>query len=249
MKTNMEIIDKYLNGEMNDQELKRFEHLLSSDVEVQEELELHQAIGDAIMEDDIMSFRDTMQMIYAEDKKVKRQPAGFSRKKLFYAAATIALLLAIGGIVKQLTQPDYDNHQIFDKFYQPYEVTVTYRSGNTETDRMLLNALQKYEDGNYEQALVLFEQLLEKRKDDMSINLYSGISYIEVAKYQKATQSFQTIITDNNNLFIEQAEWYLAMCYLKTEDNKKAKELLDELIKKESYYKEMAEKIKDELYQ
>ncbi|MDY6800618.1 MAG: tetratricopeptide repeat protein [Bacteroidota bacterium] len=249
MKTNMEIIDKYLNGEMNDQELKRFEHLLSSDVEVQEELELHQAIGDAIMEDDIMSFRDTMQMIYAEDKKVKRQPAGFSRKKLFYAAATIALLLAIGGIVKQLTQPDYDNHQIFDKFYQPYEVTVTYRSGNTETDRMLLNALQKYEDGNYEQALVLFEQLLEKRKDDMSINLYSGISYMEVAKYQKATQSFQTIITDNNNLFIEQAEWYLAMCYLKTEDNKKAKELLDELIKKESYYKEMAEKIKDELYQ
>jgi thioredoxin-like negative regulator of GroEL len=72
---------------------------------------------------------------------------------------------------------------------------------------------------------------------------------MEVEKYQKATHSFQTIITDNNNLFIEQAEWYLAMCYLKTEDNTKAKEMLDQLIKKESYYKEMAKKIKNELYQ
>jgi tetratricopeptide (TPR) repeat protein len=188
-----------------------------------------------------------MQMIYAEDEKVKRVPSGVSRRKLYYAAATLALLLATGGIVRQLTQPDYDNQEIFDKFYQPYEVTVTYRSGNTETDRLLLTALQKYEDENYEEALVLFEQLLEKRKDDMAINLYSGISYMEVEKYQKATHSFQTIITDNNNLFIEQAEWYLAMCYLKTEDNTKAKEMLDQLIKKESYYKEMAKKIKDEL--
>lgn len=249
METNMEIIDKYLYGGMDDQELKHFERLLATDGEVREELELHKAIDDAIIEEDIMSFRDTMQMIYDEDKKIKRVPSGFSRRKLYYAAATLALLLATGGIVRQLTQPDYDNQEIFDKFYQPYEVTVTYRSGNTETDRLLLTALQKYEDENYEEALVLFEQLLEKRKDDMAINLYSGISYMEVEKYQKATHSFQTIITDNNNLFIEQAEWYLAMCYLKTEDNTKAKEMLDQLIKKESYYKEMAKKIKNELYQ
>jgi tetratricopeptide (TPR) repeat protein len=244
----MEIIDKYLNGEMEDRELEQFNHLLATDPEAQEEVDLHQAIDEAIMEEDIMSFRDTMQMIYAEDEKVKRQPAGFSRRKLYYAAATLALLLATGGVVRQLTQPDYDNQEMFNQFYQPYEVTVTYRSGNTETDRLLLTALQKYEEEHYQEALVLFEQLLEKRKDDMAVNLYSGISYMEVEKYQKATHSFQTIITDNNNLFIEQAEWYLAMCYLKTDENKKAKELLDELIKKESYYKEMARKIKNELY-
>ncbi len=248
MKTNMEIMDKYLNGEMNDQELKHFEHLLASDEKVREELDLHQSIDHAIMEEDIMNLRDTMNTIYTEDEKVKRAPAGISRRKLYYAAATFALLMATGGIVKKVTQPDYNNYETFEKYYEPYEVTVTYRSGNTETDRLLLTALQRYEDENYEQALVLFEQLLEKRNDDMAVNLYSGISYMEVEKYQKATHSFQTIITDNNNLFIEQAEWYLAMCYLKTEDNTKAKELLDELIHKESYYKEMAKRIKNELY-
>jgi len=248
MKTNMEIIDKYLYGEMDDQELKDFERLLATDKEVQEELELHRSIDDAIIEEDIMSFRDTMQMIYAEDQKVKRVPAGFPRRKLYFAAATLALLLATGGIVKKVSQPEYDNHEIFNKFYQPYDVTVTYRSGNTETDRLLLTALQKYEDENYEEALLLFEQLLEKRKDDMAVNLYSGISYLEMEKYQKATHTFQTIIADDNNLFIEQAEWYLAMCYVKTDENGKAKELLDELIKKESYYKEMARQIKKELY-
>lgn len=248
MRTNMEMMDRYLNGELEGPELKHFEQRLNADVEVKEELELHKAIDEAIMEEDIMRFRDTVNYIYAEDEKVKRLPTGFTRRKLYYAAATLALLMATGGIVKNLMQPDYNNSEIFDKFYQPYEVTVTYRSGNTETDRLLLTALQKYEDEDYKQALILFEQLLEKRKDDMAVNLYSGISYMEVEKYQKATHSFQSIITDNNNLFIEQAEWYLAMCYLKTEDNTKAKELLDELIKKESYYKEMAKKIKDELY-
>ena len=248
MKVPMEKIDKYLNGEMEGRELEHFRHLLTSDEKIREELDLHQTIDNAILEEDIMSLRDTMQMIYAEDEKVKRVPAGFPRRKLYFAAATLALLLATGGIVKKVSQPEYDNHEIFNKFYQPYDVTVTYRSGNTETDRLLLTALQKYEDENYEEALLLFEQLLEKRKDDMAVNLYSGISYLEMEKYQKATHTFQTIIADDNNLFIEQAEWYLAMCYVKTDENGKAKELLDELIKKESYYKEMARQIKKELY-
>ncbi|MFO7829743.1 MAG: tetratricopeptide repeat protein [Bacteroidales bacterium] len=248
MKTNMETMDQYLSGALRGKELHQFEQLLNSDSELKDDLKLNQGIDQAIMEDDIMSFRETMNYIYEDDQQVKRQPSVFTKRKLYYAAATLALLMATGGIIKQVTQPDYDSHMLFDKYYTPYEVTVTYRSGNTETDRLLLNALQKYEDENYEQALILFEQLLEKRANDMAVNLYSGISYMEVEKYQKATNSFQTIITDNNNLFIEQAEWYLAMCYLKTEDNAKAKELLEELIKKESYYKELAIKIKNELH-
>nr|MDA3952788.1 hypothetical protein [Bacteroidales bacterium] len=86
----------------------------------------------------------------------------------------------------------------------------------------------------------LFEQVLQTRKKDMAAKLYSGITYLEEEKYQKAKTSFDNIISNNNNLFIEQAKWYLALCYLKTEKIEDAQVILSEIVKEESYYKEMA---------
>jgi len=140
-----------------------------------------------------------------------------------------------------------DSSEVFEKYYNPYEITVTHRSGNTEVDRLLLNAFEKYEEKNYEQALVLFEEVLETRKNDMALNLYSGISYMEEEKYQKAKTSFDNIISDKDNLFIEQAKWYLGMCYLKTENTEKAENVLKEIIKEESYYKDVAVKVLKDL--
>jgi tetratricopeptide (TPR) repeat protein len=196
------------------------------------------------MEDDVIALRETMNYMYQDETIVKRIPTVFTKRKFYYyAAASAALLIATGGLVQRLSGPEMNNSGVFDKYYAPYEVTVTYRSGNTEVDRLLLNALERYEEKDYEYALVLFEEVLESRQNDMAVNLYSGISYMEEEKYQKATTSFSNIIADKDNLFIEQAKWYLAMCYLKTEKAEKAQDVLKEIINEESYYKEQAARV------
>ena len=56
-----------------------------------------------------------------------------------------------------------------------------------------------------------------------------------------------SIITNNDNLFIEQAKWYLGMCYLKTENTDKAEDVFNEIVKEESYYKDVAVKVLKDL--
>lgn len=243
MQTNLETIEKYIDGELGGKELLDFENLLSTDPDMKREYNLSMEINNSILEEDIMALRETMEYMYKEESKVKRIPSVFTKRKFYYAAASAALLIAAGGLVQRLVNPELDSNAVFNKYYAPYDVTVTYRSGNTEVDRILINALEHYEERDYETALALFEEVLETRQNDMAVNLYSGISYMEEEKYQKATNSFNHIITNKDNLFIEQAKWYLSMCYVKTENQEKAELVLNEIIEEDSYYKDQAKKV------
>ena len=240
---NFEVIEKYIDGELEGIELLDFEKLLSTDNDIKRDYNLSLEINNSIIEDDVMALRETMDYIYKKDSKVKRIPSVFTKRRFYYAAASVALLIATGGLIQRLSGPDLDNKAVFEKYYAPYDVTVTYRSGSTEIDRTLLKALEKYEERDYEHALVLFEEVLNSRKDDMAVNLYSGISYMEEEQYQKASTSFNSIITNSDNLFIEQAKWYLSMCYIKTGKNNDAKNILKELINEQSYYEEQAGRV------
>jgi thioredoxin-like negative regulator of GroEL len=51
------------------------------------------------------------------------------------------------------------------------------------------------------------------------------------------------VIDDNDNLFLEDAEWYLALCYLKTQEPEKAADVLDQIKRSESIYKKDAARI------
>jgi tetratricopeptide (TPR) repeat protein len=243
MQTNFETIEKYIDGELKGKELLDFKELLSANPDIRRDYELSLEINNSILEDDVMALRETLNYMYEEESMIKRIPTVFRKRKFYYAAASVALLIATGGLIQRLNAPALNSDAVFDKYYSPYEVTVTYRSGNTEMDRLLLNALERYEEKDYEKALILFEEAIESRQEDMAVNLYSGISYMEEEKYQKATKSFNNIISDNDNLFIEQAKWYLSMCYIKTDNIPRAKILLNEIIADESYYKSNAQKV------
>jgi hypothetical protein len=51
------------------------------------------------------------------------------------------------------------------------------------------------------------------------------------------------VISDNNNLFIETAKWYLALCYVKTDEREKAIQHLEAIKSEGGIYKNDAKKI------
>ena len=237
---NLEMIEKYIDDELEEKELNEFKDLLSTNSEIKKDYELSLEINNSIIEEDVMQLRETLDFMYNNEPKVKRVPGSFTKRKLYYAAASLALLVATGGLMHKLTNPELNSTAVFEKYYQPYEVTVTYRSGNMEVDRVFLSALQKYEEQDFEKAMLLFEEVLEIRKNDMAVNLYSGITYMEEEEYQNASNSFNEIIENNNNLFVEHAKWYLALCYVVTEEYHHAENLLNELSSESTYYKKDA---------
>jgi tetratricopeptide (TPR) repeat protein len=104
-------------------------------------------------------------------------------------------------------------------------------------------ALGLYERGNYQEALPIFKQILTKSQTNHAVNLYAGISFMEIRKYNEATASFEQIIEHKNNLYIEQAEWYAGLCYLVSDQEEKAQRQFTKIVNRDGYYRDQAREI------
>jgi tetratricopeptide (TPR) repeat protein len=86
----------------------------------------------------------------------------------------------------------------------------------------------------------VFNDVLEQNANNAACNFYSGVAYQETGQFDKAITSYQEVVKDKNNLFIEQAEWYIGLCYLQTENRKKAYKQFKRIADSDSYYQEKA---------
>ena len=120
----------------------------------------------------------------------------------------IIIVLLIGSV-----SDSNRKQQIFDNFYYK-ESPITYRSSGI--DSPLRKGMYFYNKGNYEMSIKTFSL----DSSNMLGYLYSGLSYMELRNYKKAIEYFKYIIDNNDNLFIDQADWYMALCYLRIDENK-----------------------------
>ncbi len=238
-----EFIQPFLDGELSREELDWFNKELQSNAVLAEDIRLYREVDNAIREQDVMELRDQLDVIHNSIGDPGKAPAKQSkyRKVLSYAAiASLAILISFGILLK-VQHKKLTNEQIYQRHYEPYEVTMIYRSGETQS---LINLAQsKYDAQDYFGAIEIFEQILSKEPGDMESNLYSGISYMETEQYSKAENRFGTIIDHNDNLYIEQAEWYLGFCYLKTGRNLEARAHFKEISKGDGSFNKKARKI------
>jgi len=238
-------IEAYIQGDLNEKEVKAFEHALQQDHDLASEYQLRKDIEDALMDEDILELKDQMQDIM---KEKETSPLIWFKRKAVMGALVGALLLSLGSLgyfaARNNQAPTTD--QVFEKYYQPYSVTITDRSASAELNSLLTTAMQKYKDREYTQALQLFQQVLEQR-DDVAANLYSGISYMEIEKYKKASESFDKVIQDNDNLYVDQARWYMSMCYIRLGNIDNARNLLQALSEQSDYYRDKAAEVEKKL--
>ena len=233
---------------MDDKELMLFENALANDASLKSEYLLRKDIDNAIKEHDIILLREQLNEI-AEVSSSRSDSGLFTiikHSKKWVAAAAITLLLALGGSTYLITNQPVSNEKVFNEYYKPYKVTISYRSADNELNNMLTSAFQAYKDQNFTQALALFQKVLNKR-EDIAARMYSGISYIELEEYRKANKSFRKVLDGGDNLFLDQAKWYLAMCYLKVGNLDKAKHWLNNLKSTSNFYKERANEVLSEL--
>ena len=238
-------IQPFLDGELSREELDWFSKELESNAVLAEDIRLYREVDNAIREQDIMDLRDQLDVIHnaiGDPSQVPIRPTRY-RKVLSYAAiASLAILISLGVLLK-VQHNKLTNDQIFEKHYEPYEVTMIYRSAESDYQKVLSQAMTKYDDGEYLKAIDLIEEILAKDPADMASSLYSGISYMETEQYNQADMKFQKIIDHNDNLFVEQAAWYLGFCYLHTGQNFEARGHFKEIATSSGSYSKKAKKI------
>jgi len=203
---------------------------------------MYREIDSALEESDIMKIRSKLQTISKEVVKDRQRAIRMPLSKLAIAsiAASLALILSIGGWILRQTSSD---GEIYSEFYQPYQSTGIIRSGNTTMDNTLTEALQKFNAQEYESALALFRQVVAYDSKNPVVHFYSGASYQETGRFNKAIEEYEIVVKDRDNLFVEQAEWYIGLCYLQTQERRKAYRQLQRISKSNSYYSKKAEAI------
>ena len=241
----IEELENYIHSELSNEELASFEDELISNQKLMDEIELIKNIDLALSETDVMQLRNNLQNITGEivaNKQTERSFAGKFKAKRFVlstVAASLILLLGITGILsRQSSQED-----VYQKFYNKYEATGIVRSANITANQTLTEALRKFENQDYNAALNLFSEVIKRDQNNMVGHFYTGVSLQETGKYQNAIKEYETVIVDKDNLFTEQAEWYIGLCYLQTNENKKAYKQFKKIAKNEGFYQQKAQSI------
>ncbi|WP_163717942.1 tetratricopeptide repeat protein [Mangrovibacterium lignilyticum] len=240
----VEEIDQFLNMELSEDELASFESELSNNPDLVAELELFKEIDSALEEKDVMGLRDKLDRISKDIIKEKRKERSFiaripnSRIAVATIAASLILLISITSLLSR--HQVANERELYSEFFRPYEATGIFRSNNSNLDSKISIALHKYNEANYAEAVQLFNEVLQSDSSNPVGNFYQGMSYQGLGEFNQAISSYNEVIKAKNNLFMEQAEWYTALCYLQNDNRRKAFKQLQRIAENNGYYSEKA---------
>lgn len=239
--TGIEEIEGYLYNELNEHQTLLFEDELIRNKSLSAEVDLIKGIDLAIQEEDIMQLRNNLKNIAEENSHQKQKEQLISgrfwyrKTALSVVAASLILLLGITGLLRYASD---DN--IYQKYYTRYETAGISRSSGSISDQTFALALQKYNKQDYESALNLLQEVLVNDENNIAGHFYSAVSLQELGKYKKAISEYEIVVVDKDNLFIEQAEWYIGLCYLQTKEEKKAVQQFKKIANGKGFYQEKA---------
>jgi tetratricopeptide (TPR) repeat protein len=243
MKTNdfSYFIERYISNEMGKEEKTWFEKELDGNPSLENELNFRRKTDSIIKNSEIMDLRTKLQTI-EKNKSAKKVTQKSRKSQILRSAAVFTGIILLGSIF--LFHGRNDNRElIFDKYYKSYESLSATRSALPEVSSIYSEAMNYYNNHDYVNAAQSLEKLLSKDQENIEYRFQLANSYMGMQSYPEAGKSYLKVIEDNNNLFIEDAQWYLALCYYMTNDDAKAKSQLDLIAASESRYKKDARKL------
>lgn len=259
-----DLIERYQAGTLEGEELAGFESDLANDPELRATLALVQDV-DAVLEDgEAMAFSQTVSeaadSFFADSQAEELQSSTISEesssRRRFPAwlavAASVALLAVAGYFI--LNRGGMNASELFLEHYDLYEAPSAFRGdGNPALGEDSLKtvayteAFAAYKKGDFELAIPQFEEILAVYPDEKMVHLYLGLSQLELGAVDESILEFSVLADGGYSPFQQSARWYLALAYLKQDNDQAARKWLDVLAGKKGAYQNPAQKIIEEL--
>jgi tetratricopeptide (TPR) repeat protein len=233
-------IERYIASEMDQSEKKWFEMELEGNASLQKELTLRRRADAALIRHDILDLRNKLAAI-EKQRREKIVASGTKKTAGLRFAAAIAALLLLGGAYL-LTTGHQSSEKIYSKNFVAYQPSPIARSGELKLSDFE-TARDFYNSNNYVQAASLLKSYLQLKPQSMEAKLLYGVSEMENNNFQAAKGAFRSIIVNSDNLYIDKAQWYLALCYIRTNEKEEALNQLMSIINSNSIYRDKARKI------
>ena len=197
--------------------------------------------------DEIIAGRDVVDLRHKlKEIEMRRRSAGTVRKAVIRSAkyaAAVALVAVVTAALYLAFGPDSSPDDLYSSYYARYEAPGAVRSAVSSGNTLMENALASYTAREYDKAIIYLEQVINSGQEDMESVFMHGMANMEVKNYPVASGSFTRVIEHNDNLYLEDAAWYLGLCYMMTDNREKALNQFSSIAGSGSRYSRQAAKL------
>ena len=214
----LERIERYLSGNMDEKELHDFKQSLESDVQLQHntrEIQLLLAVIDESgVEEKLNEFNselNTNAPLIAPLRKIT------IFKKFLIAASVLAIVSFSYWLFFYRGNQD---EKLYSKYYSPDPGLSTVMGHPADYD--FEKAMVEYKDGEYAKAFDTWSLLLKQRPASDTLIYFVAMAAQGQQKDSLAINRLRQIVSNPNSTFYKDANWYLGLLYVKKGEPEKA---------------------------
>ena len=236
-------IEDFIDGLLEGDLLEEFEMELKDNNDLLAEVELRKQVNNSILEKDILELREklTFARESSEVKKVKMIIPETKNGQIKFWRRSVAVLIVLIGLAGVLTSGLISVSRTYDSYF---EAPAWSPERSVNSDLTLFQVANRaYLNADYEKVIQTLDKIPISGTENPVVDFYKAASLQKMNKYAEAIKAYSRVIDNGDNLFIEEAEWYRALCYLKNGEQKKAEVELLAVIERKNHYENQAKAV------
>jgi tetratricopeptide (TPR) repeat protein len=244
----IQLIDRFLLNELSHAELAAFNKRLEADPGLAQLLKEEKKLRKGIEYSSLKQMAQTLVLLEASLTDGERNPPARTIHTHWWSttgfklAASILLLVSASAVIyyflRENSHPDprlaFENH--FTPF--PNDFFPIKRGGEVPAS-LIDSAFLQYDAGNFGDALMLFERIPVLQRDEV-IQFYIANAALATGNPEQAQPILKVLAQNKESVVHIPARWYLALCYLKTNNPGDARVVLNELKASNNSYQQKA---------
>lgn len=226
-------IERYVSGQLSEQEKEALEQQLQNDPELQKALNEHKQAAQAVR---AAAFEEQKSRI----RQLDQQRGGQNWKRMLQIAAAAAVLLIP---LSYFLWRSPATSQLAMEYLEPYPDRITVMG----SEQSLNEAMQAYNTKDYETALSLLKRIETADRTPL-LELYQAICLLELEKCEPAQELLNPLANSEESVQ-EAANWYRILALVQCEQEAEASEALQALLGNENqrYNRSKAAELLDQL--
>lgn len=244
-----DFILKYLHNELTDEEYDSFVSLTQTDNAFAEQVKLEsilyakhkQNIKEELIQHSIIKSGTSQSNENHPQKSTLKNLVPFIRN---IAAAFVLAIAAYFLFIDRPSETLDSNSLVVNHLMEFHKPPSSLMSGDeVESDPWKI-AIESYKVEKFELAIDQIENIPDKTNQQF---LYSALSKLYSEDTQGAINDFKSILNGDNKMHQDEAQWFLSLAYLKSDNVDKAKSLLRTIIETKSWNANTASTLLDSL--